>query len=46
MTDYKVIGEKIKKKRIERKMTQENLAEKSGLSVGYISNIETAKKTC
>lgn len=44
MTDYKLIGEKVKKKRIERKMTQENLAEKSGLSVGYISNIETAKK--
>lgn len=44
MIDFKLIGEKIKNKRIEKKMTQEALAEKSELSVGYISNVETAKK--
>lgn len=44
MIDFKLIGEKIKNIRTEKKMTQELLAEKSGLSVGYISNIETAKK--
>lgn len=44
MIDFKLIGEKIKNKRTEKKMTQEVLAERSGLSVGYISNVETAKK--
>ena len=44
MMDFKLIGEKIKHIRTEKKMTQELLAEKSELSVGYISNIETAKK--
>lgn len=44
MIDFKLIGEKIKSIRAEKKMTQEVLAERSGLSVGYISNVETAKK--
>ena len=44
MTDHKQIGEKIKGKRIERKLTQEKLAEITELSVGYISDVETAKK--
>ena len=44
MIDFKLIGEKIKNIRSEKKITQEELAEIVGLSVGYISNIETAKK--
>lgn len=35
---------KIKKYRVQRKMTQEELAEKAGLSVSYISQVETGRK--
>lgn len=38
--DYKIIGQRIKSKRIERNMTQEELSEKLGVSVGYISQLE------
>lgn len=34
------IGKKIKQLRLERKMTQEELAERSNLSINYISRIE------
>ena len=44
MIDFKLIGEKIKNIRNEKKITQEELAEMAEISVGYISNIETAKK--
>ncbi len=42
MVNYKKIGEKIAKKRIELNMTQDQLAEKLETSASYISNIENA----
>lgn len=44
MTDFKLIGIKIRERRSDKNMTQEMLAEKSDLSVSYISNVETGKK--
>lgn len=38
--DYSVIGERIKRARIEKNMTQENLAERLNVSVAYVSRIE------
>lgn len=38
--DYSIIGERIRKSRIEKKLTQENLAEKLNVSVAFISRIE------
>ncbi len=38
--DYKLIGERIKSKRKERKITQEKLAELLDVSVGYVSQLE------
>lgn len=38
--DYKIIGKRIKERRKMYKITQETLAEKLGVSVGYISQIE------
>lgn len=38
--DYSVIGERIKKVRIGKNMTQENLAERLNVSVAYVSRIE------
>ena len=38
--DYKLIGERIKKVRKECGMTQENLAEKLDVSIGYVSQVE------
>ena len=38
--DYSAIGQRIKSTRKARGMTQENLAEALGVSVGYISQIE------
>ena len=38
--DYKLIGERIKKARKSREMTQEKLAEKLNVSIGYISQVE------
>lgn len=38
--DYTIIGERIKKSRIENNLTQENLAEKLNVSVAFISRIE------
>lgn len=39
--DYKIIGERLKKARIEKKYTQEKLAEIINVSVAYLSRIET-----
>ena len=39
--DYKAIGKRIKIQRIQREMTQEKLAELTGLSNPHISNVET-----
>lgn len=38
--DYKLIGERIKRKRKTREMTQEILAEQLGVSIGYVSQVE------
>lgn len=43
--DYKLIGERIKKKRIELNITQEQLAGELNLSIYYISKIENGKAT-
>lgn len=42
--DYAIIGERIRKSRKELSMTQEEFAERIGVSVGYINQIETGKK--
>lgn len=39
--DYKAIGMKIKFIRLKKRMTQEQLAEITGLSCPHISNVET-----
>ena len=38
--DYKLIGGRIKGVRKSRKLTQENLAERLGVTVGYVSQME------
>ena len=40
MPDYSVIGRRIKKKRLENKMTQEKLADIINVSVAFMSRIE------
>ncbi len=41
--DYAQIGTRIKQARSSRKMTQEQLAEGLGVSVGYVSQVERGK---
>ena len=41
MIDYKSIGIRIKKLRLEKKMTQAQLAERIGVGTTHISHIET-----
>ena len=43
MIDYKSIGMRIKKLRLEKKMTQAQLAEIIGVGTTHISHIETGK---
>lgn len=43
--DYKIIGSRIKKRRNELKLTQEQLANNLNISVYYLSKIENAKAT-
>lgn len=38
--DYTIIGERIKKARKEKDMTQEKLAEQIGVSIAFLSRIE------
>ena len=38
--DYKLIGARIQKRRKEKRLTQETLAERICVSVGYVSQIE------
>ena len=40
LIDYKLIGQRVKTKRKEKDLTQENIAEKLDISVSYISRIE------
>lgn len=39
--DYKIIGQRIKKARLSKGLTQDNLAENLNVSVAYLSRIET-----
>ena len=39
--DYNIVGERLKRARLEKELTQENLAEKLDVSVAYLSRIET-----
>lgn len=41
--DFAMIGQRIKEVRSSKKLTQEYLAEKTGVNVSHISNIETNK---
>ena len=41
MVDYKTLGSRIRAVRLEKKMTQEQLAEAVGVGVTHISHIET-----
>lgn len=43
MVDYKVIGDRIKKKRLQQKMTQLRLSEELNVSPEYVSRIESGK---
>ena len=43
--DSTPIGRRIREARLSRNMTQEQLAEKAGLSVTYISNLERGLQT-
>ena len=38
--DYSLVGERLKKARVAKKLTQENLAEKLDVSVAFLSRIE------
>ena len=38
--DYKLIGERIKRARKAKGITQDNLAEKLDVSIGYVSQVE------
>lgn len=40
MIDYKLIGERIKKARNEKEMSQKTLSEKVGVSIAFLSRIE------
>ena len=42
--NYKLIGQRLKESRIQRRISQAELAERIDMSVSYISHIETAKK--
>lgn len=38
--DYKLIGSRIKAQRIKRRLTQEVMAEKLDVTIGYVSQVE------
>lgn len=38
--DYAIIGQRLKKARIKKKLTQENLAEELDISVAFLSRVE------
>lgn len=43
MINYQIIGNRIKEKRLEKKLTQDNLSELLGLSNEYVSKIENGR---
>jgi len=42
VVDYKLIGQRIKERRVEKGLTQENIAEILDISFSYVSRIERA----
>ena len=38
--DYTIVGERLKKAKIKKKLTQENLSEQLGISVAFLSKVE------
>ena len=38
--DYTIVGERLKKARLDKKLTQENLSEQLGISVAFLSKVE------
>jgi len=44
MIDYKIIGRRIQKARLENNLTQEQLSEKLKISTNYLSKIETGRE--
>ncbi len=46
ITDSAALGEAIRKRRKELHYTQSDLADFSGLSVSFLSNLENGKPTC
>ena len=42
--NFVLIGKRVRETRKQQKLTQDQLAEMSDLTVGYISHVETAKK--
>lgn len=38
--DYNIVGERLKRARLNKQLTQENLAEKLDVSVAYLSRVE------
>lgn len=42
--NFKIIGRRIRELRLQKRMSQADLAERIGMSATYISHIETAKK--
>ena len=45
MLDHKAIGQRIRLRRLELDMSQEELAEKAGISASFIGHIERAEKS-
>lgn len=41
MIDYKTVGQRIRTVRLQKKLTQEKLAEAAGVGITHISHIET-----
>ena len=41
--DFTIIGQRLKKTRLSKKMTQESLAEQLDISVAFLSRIERGK---
>ena len=44
MIDFKIIGKRIQKARLEAQLTQEQLVENLQVSTNYLSSIETGRK--
>ena len=45
MLDHKALGQRIRLRRLELDMSQEELAEKAGISTSFIGHIERAEKS-